>query len=176
MSYLEIGLIEETPAVNDESGNVLSGAVYKEGWHVDATYRIPELEPYLLDPQPTTRAHQFAGVRTFAYRFPDKYAWQQFYSDHSTADGSLNLTPPKPRPPGKVTMRQARQALLAAGMLSQVDAAIDALEEPQRSVARIEWDYSQEVERNRELVQLLGPALGLSDDQLDELFREAATL
>ena len=73
-------------------------------------------------------------------------------------------------------MRQARLALSAAGVLPQVDAAINALDEPQRTVARIEWDYSQEVERNRELVQLLGPALGLSDDQLDDLFREAATL
>lgn len=171
-----VGAIVETPAVIDSDGETLTEATYLYGWHVDATYPVPELETYLLDPQPTTRAHQFAGVRTYAYRFPDEQAWQQFVSDHSNADGELNLTPPKPRPPAKVTMRQARLALSAAGILPQVDAAINALEEPQISVARIEWDYSQEVQRDRELVQLLGPALGLSDEQLDDLFREAATL
>ena len=176
MNYKVIGHIVETPAEYDEEGQVTTDATYMAGWHVDATYRIPELESYIVDPQPATPAHQFAGVRTYAYRFPDEQVWQQFVSEHSTPDGELNLTPPKPRPPNKVTMRQARLALSAAGILPQVDLAIEALEEPQRSVARIEWEYSQEVERNRELVQLLGPALGLSDEQLDDLFREAATL
>ncbi|MDM8181250.1 hypothetical protein [Marinobacter salarius] len=171
-----IGTIVDTPAVLNEEGMVIIEPTYLPGWHVDTTYPVPELDIYLLDPQPTTRAHQFAGVRTYAYRFPDEQAWQQFVSDHSASDGDLILTPPKPRPPSRVTMRQARLALSAAGVLPQVDAAINALDEPQRTVARIEWDYSQEVERNRELVQLLGPALGLSDDQLDDLFREAATL
>lgn len=171
-----IGRIVDIPAVVDDEGTVIAEATYLPGWHLDATYPVPELETYLLEPQPATRSHQFAGVRTYAYRFPDEQAWQQFVSDHSNADGELNLTPPKPRPPAKVTMRQARLALSAAGILTQVDAAINALEEPQRSVARIEWDYSQEVQRDRELVQLLGPALGLSDEQLDDLFREAATL
>lgn len=83
--------------------------------------------------------------------------------------------PPEPVPQ-IVTMRQARLALLGAGLLSQVDAAIDALPEPQKSAARIEWDYSSEVHRSRPFVQQLGHALGLTDEQLDALFTQAATL
>lgn len=78
--------------------------------------------------------------------------------------------------PRVVTMRQARLALLGAGLLQQVDLAIDALPEPQRSAARIEWDYSSEVHRDRAFVQQLGHALGLSDEQLDALFIQAAAL
>ena len=73
-------------------------------------------------------------------------------------------------------MRQARIALLHAGKLAAVDAAIDALPEPQRSVARIEWDYSSAVRRHQPLVQALGPALGLSEAAIDQLFVLAATL
>lgn len=84
--------------------------------------------------------------------------------------------PVVPQIPQVVTMRQARLALLGAGLLAQVDAAINALPEPQRSAARIEWDYSSEVHRSRAFVQQLGSALGLTDEQLDALFTQAATL
>lgn len=78
--------------------------------------------------------------------------------------------------PRIVTMRQARLALLGAGLLQQVDQAISALPEPQQSAARIEWDYSSEVHRDRAFVQQLGQALGLSEEQLDALFIQAAAL
>lgn len=78
--------------------------------------------------------------------------------------------------PERVTMRQARLALLGAGLLSSVNAAIDSLPEPAKSAALIEWEYSSEVWRNRPFVQQLGGALGLSSAQLDALFIQAATL
>lgn len=78
--------------------------------------------------------------------------------------------------PQVVTMRQARLALLAAGKLSQVDAVIESLPEPHKSAARIEWDYSSEVQRDRPFVQQIGAALGFNDEQLDQLFVEASKL
>lgn len=88
----------------------------------------------------------------------------------------LNPVPAPLVAPKVVTMRQARLALLGAGLLQQVDQAISALPEPQQSAARIEWDYSSEVHRDRAFVQQLGQALGLSDEQLDTLFIQAAAL
>lgn len=76
--------------------------------------------------------------------------------------------------PQAVSMRQARLALRDAGKLAAVDAAIDALPEPQRSEARIEWEYSTEVQRLNGFVAALGPALGLSSEQIDALFIAAA--
>lgn len=81
-----------------------------------------------------------------------------------------------PAVPQEVTMRQARLALLSAGKLDVVSAAIDALPEPQRSAARITWDYSSAVQRTQPLVLQLAPALGLDDAQLDALFIQAAVL
>lgn len=84
--------------------------------------------------------------------------------------------PPGTTVPQVVTMRQARLALLGAGLLAQVDLAIDALASPQKEAARIEWEYSQEVHRARPFVQTLGAAMGLSAEQLDALFTTAAGL
>jgi hypothetical protein len=84
---------------------------------------------------------------------------------------------PDPAPiPSVVTMRQARLALLGAGLLGSINAAIDALPSPQKEAALIEWEYSQEVHRNRPFVQLLAAELGLTNEQLDNLFIEAAQL
>jgi hypothetical protein len=83
---------------------------------------------------------------------------------------------PPPGVPQIVTMRQARLALLGAGLLGNVTTAINALPEPDKSVATIEWEYSQEVHRDRALIQVLGPMLGLDDAQMDALFVAAAAL
>lgn len=92
-----------------------------------------------------------------------------------TFDGSV-FAAPAPRVPAAVTMRQARLALLGANLLSSVDTAIDALPEPTKSAARIEWEYSNELQRGNALVAALTPALGLTSEQVDALFIAASTL
>lgn len=84
--------------------------------------------------------------------------------------------PVVPSVPGSVTMRQARLALLQNGMLTQVNDAVAAMPGAQGDAARIEWEFSSTVERHWPLVQALGAALGLTEAQLDDLFRLAATL
>ena len=85
--------------------------------------------------------------------------------------------PPPPSPvPAAVTMRQARLALLGAGLLDDIDAAINAMPSPQKEAARIEWEYSQEVQRHNGFVSVLAPMLGLTEAQTDALFLQAATL
>lgn len=75
-----------------------------------------------------------------------------------------------------VTMRQARLALLGAGLLSGVDPALAALPSPQREAAEIEWEYAQEVRRDAPLIAAIGGALGLTEEQIDSLFEAAALL
>ena len=85
--------------------------------------------------------------------------------------------PPGPPPvPEEVTMRQARLALHGAGLLAAVEAAIDALPDPPRAAARIEWGHSQAVQRRRGLVVQMGAKLGMSEAQLDALFIAAAAI
>lgn len=92
------------------------------------------------------------------------------------AGGDFVKPPPSVEVPASVTMRQARLALFGAGKLADVDTAIDALPEPQRTAARIEWDYSNELQRSNPLVAALTPALGLTSEQVDALFIAASAL
>lgn len=78
--------------------------------------------------------------------------------------------------PQSVTMRQARLALLAANLLSNVQPAINSLAEPDKTKAQIEWEYSNALERNNPFVATLGAALGLDAAALDALFIQAAQL
>lgn len=75
-----------------------------------------------------------------------------------------------------VTMRQARLALLAAKILGDVAPALAALPSPHRDAAEIEWEYASEVRRDAPLIAALGSALGLTEDQIDDLFEAAAVL
>ena len=78
--------------------------------------------------------------------------------------------------PAEVTMRQARLALHAAGKLAAVTDAINALPDPPKTAALIEWEYSSTVRRDSQFVALLGPALGLDAAGLDALFVAASKL
>ena len=78
--------------------------------------------------------------------------------------------------PDQVTMAQARLALNAIGKLTAVDTAISTLPEPQKTQATIKWDYSSYVSRTDPFTLELGAALGLSSDQIDQLFMVAATI
>lgn len=76
-----------------------------------------------------------------------------------------------------VTMRQARLALLGAGLLDDVDAAIAAITDPvQRKAAEIEWEYAQTVDRDSPFTQQLAANLGLTVEQKNDLFIEASKL
>lgn len=118
------------------------------GWHVNLSERVPELQQYEVD-APAMPERVFAG------------------SDSVQA----------PRVPAKVTRRQARQALALEGLLDKVQPAIDAIPDPQqRQLAQIEWDDSQDFERDRALLIQLGHAIGLTDAGIDALFIRAGGL
>lgn len=81
-----------------------------------------------------------------------------------------------PTVPASVSMRQARLALLGAGLLASVDAAIAAMSSPAKEATQIEWDYASEVQRGNALIASLAAGLGLTETQVDDLFVVAATL
>lgn len=76
-----------------------------------------------------------------------------------------------------ITPRQARLVLAKHSLLTGVADAIAAIEdEQQRQVAEIEWEYATTIERAAPWVNVLYGALGLTQEGVDELFREAALL
>lgn len=111
----------------------------------------------------------------------DKQGWRsvdgpdEVWSDEYYSETPIEIIPAE-TVPASVTMRQARLTLHAAGLLGQVETAIDALPEPHRTEVRIEWDYASEVHRASEFVTLLGAALELDKQSLDDLFLKASEL
>lgn len=82
--------------------------------------------------------------------------------------------PPPPPIPSVVTMRQARLALLNAGLLTSVNNTIAGLPGASGDAARIEWEFAATVDRNSPLVANLSSVLSLTSMQLDALFTTAA--
>lgn len=81
------------------------------------------------------------------------------------------IAPPAPVP-AAVTPLQARLALSAAGLLARVDQAATAA----GGDVLLAWQYSSTVERGSPFVVSLAEALELTDEQVDDLFRSAATI
>lgn len=91
------------------------------------------------------------------------------------AAGDLTIAPhqvPLPSPITQVTMRQARLALLSAGLLDAVESAVASA----ARAVQIEWEYATVVARGSALVQELAASLSLSDQQVGQLFEDANKL
>ena len=74
--------------------------------------------------------------------------------------------------PQQVTMRQARLALLRAGLLDDVEMVIAAA----GRAAQLEWEYAAVVDRSNPAVAAVQQQQALTDTYIDDLFREAAKL
>jgi hypothetical protein len=85
---------------------------------------------------------------------------------------------PSPAVPESVSARQIRLWLVAHGVsLAAVESAIDAIPDAlQRDSVRVEWEYAPYVERSHPMLVPLAAALGLTEEQVDQAFVEAATL
>lgn len=75
--------------------------------------------------------------------------------------------------PKTVTMRQARLALLQAGLLTPIDTAIANGSD---EAMKIEWEYATQIERNWSSLITLTTAMGMTSEQLDDLFLLASAL
>ena len=61
--------------------------------------------------------------------------------------------------------------------LATVDAAIDSIpDQMQRDLVKVEWEWAPYVERSHPMLIPLAAALGLTEEQVDQAFREAFVL
>jgi hypothetical protein len=86
-----------------------------------------------------------------------------------------NPPPPEPEPnavPASVTPLQARRALRQAGLLAAVEAAVAQADDDTQDA----WQYALSIERSNPIIAALAAQLDMTDEQIDDLFRLAATL
>ena len=86
---------------------------------------------------------------------------------------SAFVTPPFVSPvPAEVTPRQFRLALDQVDLLDTVEAAIAQADK----ATRITWEFGIKIVRDDPLLATMAAALNITGEQLDDLFRLAATL
>jgi len=85
--------------------------------------------------------------------------------------------PPEPRP-GIAANGSLRRVLIRWGIdPAGVTAVIGQIaDETERKEALTAWEYDPYLRRDWSLIGAIGSALGLSDEQIDQAFREAADL
>jgi len=95
-----------------------------------------------------------------------------------TWDGKEFLAPVViPSVPVSVTSRQAKRALLDAGLLDDVEDAIAAIPDKlERRRVQIDWIEAQDFRRDWPVLVSLAKSLGLDSAALDALFIEAKNL
>lgn len=71
--------------------------------------------------------------------------------------------------PSSVKMWQAKAALDEAGKLEAAQALVDSAPTP----VRLAWEYASDISRNSNAIKMIGANLGLTEDDLDWLFRQA---
>jgi len=124
--------------------------------------------------------NSIAGTATDVYEGPDGFITAPVDFDinrmgeYVITDGVPSIPPPGVTQ--SVTMRQARLALLAAGLLPAVNAAIASMPEPDKTQAQITWEFAATVDRQFGMVPALAAALGMTETQIDDLFIAAAKL
>ena len=129
-----------------------------------------------MGPQPAGGVYEaLPGKKPGKTRVWDGAAWQQVAN--ADVPPLPELPGPGPEPvPHSCTRRQGRLALLAQGLLDDVEAAIAAIADPlEQREAQIEYE-ADTWERDSPFVQVMWAQLGGTPEQLDDLFRMAVTL
>lgn len=107
----------------------------------------------------------------------DRSTWRISFTEEATeaqrdaAQAVLEaFDPDAPVVPQSVAPYQARRALNAAGLREAAEAAIAGASQDVRDA----WEYALVIERESSFIAAIGGALGLTDQQVDDLFIAAA--
>lgn len=79
--------------------------------------------------------------------------------------------------PEKISSRQLRSQLILQGFnLETIEQALNQLPEPNRSLAKVDWEYATNFYRNNSMIVAVGQLLQLTEEQIDNIFIQGALL
>ena len=163
MQYLKFTYVDSVTGISVADKPAANGPVFppvkglEYAWARESQY--PTNVPEFFGTCPDDADTQIDGVLG-VYLQAD---WETMHDDEMRARNPV---------PAQVTMRQARLELLKRGLLDDVEAVITAA----GRAAQLEWEYAAVVERTNPAVAAVQQQQGLTDAQIDDLFREAAKL
>lgn len=127
-----------------------------------------------LDDDKTVRVIAYSGDQIDLFR-ADVAQYGGEVDEALLAEITAEWVPPAAPPvavPQAVSRFQARAALHLAGLLEQVEAVIADPATP--VLAKLAWQDAQEFKRTSPTIAAMSAALGLTEQQLDDLFALAA--
>lgn len=79
--------------------------------------------------------------------------------------------------PEKISSRQLRSQLILQGFnLETIEQALNQMPEPNRSLAKVDWEYATNFYRNNAMILAVGQLLNLTEEQIDNIFIQGALL
>ena len=163
MQYIKFTYVDAVTGISIASEPAANGPVFPPvaglefAWARESQY--PTDVPEFFGTCPDDADTQIDGVLG-VYVQAD---WETLWADEMRARNPV---------PQQVTMRQARLALLSAGLLDDVEMVIAAA----GRAAQLEWEYAAVADRSNPAVAIVQQQKALTDAQIDDLFREAAKL
>lgn len=89
---------------------------------------------------------------------------------------ALQTAPQEQAPPDAIKAWQAKAVLLLMGLLAASESVIESLEEPQRTIIKSAWDNNADFPRQSPTILSIAAALSLSEEQVNTMFEQAASL
>lgn len=102
--------------------------------------------------------------------------WVKFSLAEPMTQDELDARLTQKRARMRCTPRQARLALSRSGKYGEVRQFLAQLPADQKEEAEIEWEYATEFERTNGLLVTLTAAMGMTEQEVDDLFNLARTL
>jgi len=162
--------------------------------HVDSRSKIPGFK------SPMRHGPTFPEVKGLSVVWWDQSRWPIEHPDdyplfYGTCDDDADLELPgvmrvfteeaynemyqqelRDRLPSVASPLQIRLALIKLGMLDTVQSFITNLQEPAKTIIYTEWEYATEINKNSNSIQSLASQLGLTSDDIDNIFTIASNI
>ena len=137
----------------------------KEKWIEKETFNGKE------HPENWNEIEEFIEIAKLKSNQPNSYSVWNEDTKSWIEDITLKEEYEKSLIPKTITLRQARLYLLSINLLDDLEDIIN-----QSRAYQIEWEYANQIERESTLITILGQALHLDSDVIDNMFMEASQI
>lgn len=169
-------IVDKNLVIIDDTSVNIDCAKFKEQFifcEVNEKEKWIEKEPFNGKEQPKhwNEIKEFIDIAKSKSNQPNSYSVWDEDTRSWVEDEALKKEYEKSLIPKTISLRQARLYLLSIELLDDIENIIS-----QNRAYQIEWEYANQIERESPLVEILGQALNLDSDVIDNMFMEASKI